>query len=236
MGAALKSKQTEWSELLGYSEIEVDDIPENKIRNSTLRCQLASLYYMDAVNGRQIDYPQSPSEVWSYKLSRSSHFLKFFSLVTFVDMVLPFLTQPYCAWTSDRENGGKVDEYGSSDASHFINRNTIWTINVLSLCVYYFEVTTRYYTGYSVRSMTGYLSDRWLLLRVLACVALTIDYWGSHGEGGVYTMSTACIPFVYISRRHSLRQIVEGVIFAATKGVDVFLLLLFLILLWSFVG
>ena len=236
VGTALKSKQTEWSELLQYSELVVQEIPENKMRDITARCQLAALYFMDAVKGRRIDYPQSLSEMWFYKYSRSSLSLKFFSLVTFIDMVLPFFTQPYCPWTSDRDNNGRVDVYGSSNASNYINRNIVWAINVLSLSVYYFEVSTRFYTGYSVRTWQGYFADRWLLFRVAACVALTADYWGSHGSGGVYTMSSACIPFIYISRRHSLRQIVEGVIFAARKCVDVFLLLIFLIVLWSFVG
>lgn len=236
VGTELKNKQTEWSELLQYDEIIVKNIPENSITDISLRCELAALYYMDAVKGRMIDYPQSPSEVWCYRITRSSRFMVLFSLITLLNMVLPFLAQPYCAWTSDKENNGVIEEYGSSDASNYLSRDTLWIISVISLCVFYFEVSSRYYAGYSVRTLEGYFSDRWLVFRFVACVALTADYWGSHKDGGVYTLSTACIPFLYISRRHSLRQIVEGVIFAARKCVDVFLLLLFLILLWSLVG
>ena len=236
VGSALQSKQTEWSELLQYDEIEVFDMPENNIRDIPLRCRVAALYYSDAVHGRNVEFPQSPLEITCYRISRSHRFLNLYGLVTLLDMILPFLTRPFCAWTSGQDYGEDVDHYDSSDESNYLSRKSIINIKILCLVFYWFEVVVRYFPGHSVRRAMGHSTDKWLLFRVFVCCVLTVEYIVFQGRASVLTLSKAFVPFLYISRRHSLRQIVEGVGFAAVRCADVFMLLLLLILLWSFVG
>ena len=236
VGGALRSRQTEWSELLHYDDITVFDMPNNNIQDVKMRCELAALYYKDAVNGRHVEFPQSYLEIQCYRISVSSRFLVFYGIVTFLNLILPFFTRPYCAWTS-RGYREDPEYYESSDPSLYLDNNTVFYIKIGCLLVYYFEASIRFITGFSVRHIKGYAGgDKWLRFRVFVCVLLTVEYVVFGSRAGVFAVSQACVPFLYISRRHSLRQIVEGVGFAAIRCVDVLMLLLFLILLWSFVG
>ena len=228
VGPLLRKKQQEWAELYSIVDIDIREPPQSHLCQSA-RHTLAGLYFDDGAKGRETSFPETDNQVLCYRITRSRFVLLFYSMVCLLHMSLPFFERPYCPWSS--QMSGNVDYHSTDLGTYSINRTTSNSIQFCCLAFYIVELAVRESVG---RPLSGdSMRNKWVWIRLGCCIALTVDGMLSFMN---VRFGLCLVPIIYISRRNSLRQIVEGVLLSSYRCIPVFTLLFALVVLWSFVG
>jgi hypothetical protein len=227
---SVKNKQREWSSLLQIDDLAVSELPAVPLKAEERLC-LSTLWLHDAAKGGNIDFPQTTFQLICYDITRSHVSLIIFTIVCFVHMSFPYLEKPYCAWTSSPEDGF---DYIKSGYNYYLGPQYATLLEFVFLIVYYIEIFMRLVVNRGARSNRSL--DFYTKVRLVLTFALTIDVFSAAITFRPQRMLRALIPFIYITRRKSLRQMTVGLLTAMTNCFPVFLLLFFVIMAWSFLG
>ena len=186
--------------------------------------------------GWKIDYPNTSLELKCYRMSKSRAFLGFYTVICFMHICAPFFEIPICPWT-EATHHRRIPLSDTSGGKYLSGL----TVNLFSLCcvlVYFVEIALRLFVNHT-RSSSRHLpfyKDTWTLFRLLASCLLLLDLLVFFATGTPIRFARALIPFVYISRRNSMRQLMHGLLLSFSKAINVLMLYLALLVIWSFVG
>lgn len=190
----------------------------------------------DGVLGWKIDYPSTDLELKCYRITKSRSFLGLYTLICFVHICIPFFESPSCPW-NDVKEGRSVSMLGT-DGGRYFSALAVNLVSLLCVIAYLFEIALRLFVnhgGASSRSLPFY-KDSWTLFRLAASCLLLLDLLVFFGTGTPIRFARALVPFVYISRRNSMRQLMHGLLLSFSRAVNVLMLYLALLVIWSFVG
>lgn len=232
IGPVLKKKQSEWEDLLHVTELEVPE-PEPCALTGSDRIALAALWFQDARKGRRIYYPQDNFGLICYKISLSGYTLSLYTCAILLHMSIPFLTRPNCPWDTRND----TDVHFRSNKHHsgmFIPMETATIIGFICILIYYLEVIIRWNINF-LGSKT-ILEDPWVLFRFITAILLTLGTIQKFKDPHAVTFFISLLPFVYISRRPSLRYMCRAVYLAFKECFSILVFLFFLILFFGFIG
>lgn len=235
----LEAKKMEWENLYLHPEFETlykrvlpDDLTDSE------KSLLASLWYCDAISGRRIDFAQSTFELRCLTFTRSRRNLIFFSLACATHISLPFLKAPYCPWSNYINNVNQ--SHDDQLYPHYPTRDTLISIEFFILIIYFAELTARLFVNnlhnFQAKNYRIDLKDKWTTFRLICVFAIFLDVLCDAGNISSFRWTTGLVPFVYISRRKSLRQMLQGLIIATYQTYGVLLLLLTTLFVWSYAG
>jgi hypothetical protein len=240
------NKQQEWGSLLQIDDLVITELPPCPLTLSE-RLFLATLWLHDGTKGGNIDFPQTSYQLSCYEITRSHNSLLLFSFVFFIHLSFPFFEQPYCAWSSNgfygedsKDGSNKNDsndnnyDYNQPKSDNYLPQQVGLILELFCLFFYYFEIYLRLAINPKERDRRSL--DFYTKLRLVLVVLLTWDCLTSMIEKRPERMVRALLPFVYITRRKSLRQMSWGLMVVAYKCIPVFLLLLTIVLAWSYLG
>lgn len=237
--------QKDWTDLLQKDELDVQLPPPSTLSNVDKEA-LAALWFDDGTLGVSIDYPQTNWELKCYQMSRSRFNTVFFTLVTFVHLMLPFLEPPICPWEM-AIHGENVD-YDYTDSGHYISLQGSRIISLFCVLTYCIDIYMRIVInskGMFGTSTVGTLSgqqikpgykDMWVLFRLICCIAMLIETFAFFISGTPLRFTRSLVPLMYISRRHSLRKMAHGLLLAFSKTVNILMLQIVLLICGTYVG
>lgn len=165
----LKQRQDEWERLYLSSPKtpiagEADaDVATPVIWEGDREYALCRVYFLDALHGHNIEYPQSPFELKCLQLSRSPYLSAVFEMVCIVHIAVPFLRAPYCAWADD----SNPNEAAESKFDRFLH--AVEALCVLVYLMEFFLATA--VSNLSNRFLKLNIRDMWHVLRAI-CIAL----------------------------------------------------------------
>lgn len=248
----LRSLQDEWEHLLNREDLSLEPIPPSLIYSNNIQEEnndtreeskdkrktsdvekyaACALWMDDGVMGFSIDYPYDAFELKCYWLRQSKLFTKFFFACCFVHIILPFFEEPVCPWVERGElsmlsHDGRVSPF-------LLNFIGLFCILVYFLDLYlWLRVNNR---GRSMLNLSFY-KNGWVLTRFILCVILLIDTILFFFTGRAIRFARGVIPFVFISRRVSMRQLLQGLLNAVSKTVNVLILFTAMVFIFGYTG
>jgi hypothetical protein len=243
------SKQQEWGSLLQIDDLTITELPPCPLSLSE-RLFLATLWLHDGTKGGHIDFPQTSYQLFCYEITRSHNSLIIFSIIFFIHLSFPFFEQPYCAWSSNSGGNGFTEgdndskegseknndhyDYNQAKSNKYLSQQVGLFLELFCLLFYYLEIYLRLAINPKERDKRSL--DFYTKLRLVIVMLLTWDCLTSMIEKTPERMVRALLPIVYITRRKSLRQMSWGLMVVAYKCIPVFLLLLTIVLAWSYLG
>lgn len=235
--------QKDWTDLLAKEELETQLPPPSSLAEGDKEA-LAALWFDDGTLGVSIDYPQTNFELKCYELSRSRYNTVFFTLTTFIHLLLPFFEPPLCPW--EMESNGENVDYNYTDDGKYISLQWSRIISLFCVLAYCIDIYMRMVINSSGKGQAGTLSkfsqfkpgykDMWVLFRLVCCVAMLIETFAFFISGTALRFTRCLVPLMYISRRHSLRKMAHGLLRSFSKTVDIQLLQVVLLVGGTYVG
>ena len=224
------SKQQEWASLLQIDDLLVAELPPCPLLLSE-KLFLATLWLHDGTKGGHIDFPQTSYQLFCYEVTRSHNSLILFSVIFLIHLSFPFFEQPYCAWST---SSGSDYDYNQSKSQKYLPQQIGLFLELFCLLFYYLEIYLRLAINPKQRNKRSL--DFYTKLRLVIVMLLTWDCLTSMVQKTPERMVRALLPIVYITRRKSLRQMSWGLMVVAYKCIPVFLLLLTIVVAWSYLG
>jgi hypothetical protein len=214
---SLRKKQEEWVDAISKASLDdYEDRGESSVANVTDRYKLGSMWLMDAIVARGVDFPQNNYEFMLYQISRSAWLRFVYNLACIAQIVVPFFAAPGCEFAV-----GKTQD-------KFI------VVDVICLVVYLFDLGL----VFSVNPANKKLSKKpWSAFRLFCCFLLFLECIAFASADFAGVRIVRCVfPLILISRRSNLQKILQGTLTAGIRSAMVLIALFSVILLWSFVG
>jgi hypothetical protein len=236
--------QKDWTDLLAKEELETQFPPPSSLCAADKEV-LAALWFDDGTLGVSVDYPQTHFELKCYQISRSRYSTVFFTLTTFIHILLPFFEPPICPWTL--EQGGESVDYNYTGDGMYLSLQWSRIISLFCVLMYFIDIFMRMIINSAQdEKKTGTLNselsikpgykDMWVLFRLLCCTAMLIETFAFFISGTPLRFTRCLVPLMYISRRHSLRKMAHGLLISFSKTVDILLLYIVLLVGGTYVG
>lgn len=190
----------------------------------------------DGVLGWKIDYPNNPIELKCYRITKSRAFLGIYTILCFMHICIPFFESPSCPWKQAKD-GDRVS-MNHTDGGRYVSHLAVNLISLVCVLAYLLEIALRLFVNHNGTSSNKlpFYKDTWTLFRLVASCFLLLDLIVFFGTGSPIRFARALVPFIYISRRNSMRQLMHGLLLSFSKSVNVLMLYLALLVIWSFVG
>ena len=226
--------QDEWEHLLSREELKLQAIPPSKVYSEECeeKYNVCALWMDDGTMGFSIDYPYDAFEVKCYWLRQSKAFTKFYFFCCFIHIISPFLEEPMCPWEQRGEYAVLTTDGG------FFSPMLINVINLFCILVYILDLFLWLRVNSRDKSMTtaAFYKNEWLLIRCVICFILFLDTLVYFGTGRPVRFAKGLVPFVFISRRVSMRQLLQGLVKAMTKTVNVLMLFSAMVFIYGYTG
>jgi hypothetical protein len=232
IGPILKKKQSEWEDLLYVTELEVKE-PEPCCITGPDRFALATLWFQDARKGRRIYSPKDKTGLFCYQISVSGYMFALYTFAVLLHMSMPYFTRPNCPWEAKNKNDSEP-HYRSTGNTETLSMESSTIIGFFCILVYYMEVLLRWNINF--QGTKTMLEDPWVLFRFITALLLTLGTMQKFNDPHAMTFFISLLPFVYISRRPSLRYMARGVFLAFQECIPILIFLFFLILFFGFIG
>lgn len=231
--------QIEWADLAMHDDIQVyNPLKCGDLTKDELSIVAAS-WFNDGVLGWKIDYPQNETQLKCYIFTRSRRFLQIYTCFFFLHILTPFLGMPNCGW-SDVANNRSVDLWNTEEG-RYLSQFVINFLALVCVVIYCFEIFMRLYvnnsvTGSHTNTVLPWYKDSWIFIRLVCCLFLLADILLFICTKRPVRFGRALLPFIYISRRNSLRQMFHGLWTAFTNSFGILSFLVAVVLLWTFGG
>lgn len=230
--------QIEWADLLMHDDIQIfKPLKCGDLTKSQLSTVAAS-WFNDGVLGWKIDYPQNETQLKCYIFTRSRRFLQIYTFFFFLHIFTPFFGEPNCSW-SDTVHNRTIDLW-DTDGGQFMSLFAINFLGFICVIIYCFEISMRLYVNNSLRGththVLPWYKDNWIFIRLVCCFFLLIDILMFIFTQRPVRFGRALLPFIYISRRNSLRQMFHGLWLAFLNSFGILSFLFAVVLLWTFGG
>eukprot|EP00602_Paraphysomonas_sp_CaronLab_P008688 CAMPEP_0185036272 /NCGR_PEP_ID=MMETSP1103-20130426/28990_1 /TAXON_ID=36769 /ORGANISM="Paraphysomonas bandaiensis, Strain Caron Lab Isolate" /LENGTH=1059 /DNA_ID=CAMNT_0027573757 /DNA_START=43 /DNA_END=3225 /DNA_ORIENTATION=- len=234
---ALRKLQDEWEELLMHDELTVDIPPKLDLHTEENKFSLLALWFDDGVLGWKIDYPNTPFELHCYRFIKSRQFLGIYTVLCFMHICSPFLEEPSCPW-NDVKHDRSVGMFNSGGGK-YLSPFVVNMFGLICVLAYILEILLRLSINNHKKKAAENLpfyKDNWILFRIIASSILLLDLLVFFGTGRPIRFARALLPFIYISRRNSMRQLMHGLLISFYKSINILMLYLAVLLIWSYVG
>ena len=183
---SLEALQTEWENLYLFPSFTTTYAPISRPDNlpTEMVYELAGQWYLDALSGRKIDFPQTEFELKCFKVARSRLTLTVFSAACIIHMIVPFLQPKECPWAL--YESGDVQDPEASAYEDFPSHETLLVIELLMCLVYFAELGARLLVNNVINLQGGLrkidLKDKWTFLRLCCVIAIFIDVLCNLGQ------------------------------------------------------
>jgi hypothetical protein len=230
--------QIEWADLLMHDNIQIfKPLQCGDLTKSQLSTVAAS-WFNDGVLGWKIDYPQNETQLKCYIFTRSRRFLQIYTFFFFLHILTPFFGEPNCSW-ADTVNNRTIDLWYTENG-RFMSLFMINFIGFICVLIYCFEISMRLYVNNSLSGSHAHVlpwyKDKWIFIRLVCCVFLLGDILMFIFTQRPVRFARALLPFIYISRRNSLRQMFHGLWLAFLNSFGILSFLFAVVILWTFGG
>lgn len=230
----LRKIQDEWEHLLSREDLKLVDIPSSLIYDKECKekYSVSALWMDDGAMGFHIDFPYDTFELKCYWLRQSKAFTKFYFFCCFIHIISPFFEEHECPWTERGEYAVITTEGG------FFSPMLINIISLFCVLVYLLDLFLFLRVNNRNNSVTSglYYKNGWVLIRCIISVILFLDTMVYFGTGRPIRFARGLVPFVYISRRNSMRQLLQGLVLAMTKTVNVLILFTAMVFIYGYTG
>ena len=234
----LLKTQTDWADLLMHDDIQIFKPLKCTGLDRDQQCIVAASWFNDAVLGWRIDYPQNATQLKCYIFTRSRRFLQIYTVCFFLHMLTPFLGEPDCPWADFAD--GRTAKLFDNDHGRYMSRFLINFIGFLCVLLYCLEISMRLYVNNKIQStqtnVLPWYKDNWIFIRLVCCIVLLVDICTFIFTQTPVRFGRALLPFIYISRRNSLRQMFQGLWLAFLNSFGILSFLFAAVLLWTFGG
>jgi hypothetical protein len=193
----------------------------------------ASIWILDAIHARAIDYPRNDDELVKLKRVRSSTLRMMFNIASMYQIFAPFLNKPVCAYTSSKS------ELTYSGWTWFSNGGAptitaLATFDIACLMIFAYDL----YLSFGVNpSRKSFFSKPWTFFRLIATICLfgaIIATFAGLYDAQLYLR--CLFPFIMISRRNNLKLMLQGLLHSAYYTLNVVVALTCIIILWGSIG
>ena len=230
--------QIEWADLAMHDDIQIFKPLQCGDLTKEQLSVVAASWFNDGVLGWKIDYPQNETQLKCYIFTRSRRFLQIYTFFFFLHLLTPFFGMPNCGW-SDASNNRGIDLW-HTDHGRYLSQFVINFLGFVCVVIYCFEISMRLYVNNSWwgthTHVLPWYKDKWIFLRLICCIFLSIDIMMFIFTQRPLRFGRALLPFVYISRRNSLRQMFHGLWLAFLNSFGILSFLVAVVLLWTFGG
>ncbi len=97
-----------------------------------------------------------------------------------------------------------------------------YSIDIICCLVYFFDVYCRFGVNNKRQSAKGHM---WTVIRLVCISVVFLESLLIVGNASI-GVTTALVPLIYITRRESLRQMVQGIISSVKKCLEIFCVVL----------
>ena len=140
-----------------------------------------------------------------------------------------------CYWCAADRNHPHDEPYRSTKHDNlYLPDLTALIIRFLCIMVYLSEVVIRW--SIKFEGIQTLLQNKWVLFRFGGSCLLIIGTLQEFHDPQVVTSFYCLVPFMYITRRKSLRDMSRGVFLAFKESIPILIFLFFIILFFSFIG
>jgi hypothetical protein len=230
----LRKIQDEWEHLLSREDLLLVPLPPSLIYDQECheKYSACALWMDDGTMGFSVDFPYDTFELKCYWLRQSKAFTKFYFLCCFLHIISPFFEEPVCPWTLRGEYAVITTEGG------FFSPMLINIISLFCVLVYLLDLFLWLRVNNKHNSVTSvaFYKNGWVLIRCIISAILFLDTMVYFATGRPIRFARGLVPFVYISRRVSMRQLLQGLMLAMTKTVNVLILFTAMVFIYGYTG
>lgn len=230
----LKKIQDEWEHLLSREDMRLLPIPPSLIYDNDCdeKYSTCALWMDDGTMGFSVDFPYDTFELKCYWMRQSKAFTKFYFLCCFIHIISPFFEEPDCPWVQRGEYAAITTDGGFFSPM---------LINLISLfCIFVYMIDLFLWLRVNNRNNSfmsaSFYKNGWVLIRCVLTLLLLVDCLIYFFSGRPIRFARGLVPFVYISRRVSIRQLLQGLVLAMTKTRSVLILFTAMVFIYGYTG